>query len=78
MYFLITDRGDGVCIDPLGKEELLEAINPDEEGETSYGKWTPKFLKEIPLGGFNIDEAIIVCGEIVLPVVVSATKLKVP
>ena len=71
-YFLIRSGEDGTRIQQLTEKQLLQQIEPDENGDYYYGAQL-EFLKEIPESdkGFWIDvndnAAVLIKGEIVVP-----------
>ena len=73
-YFLVISTEDGTKITKLTREELLERITPDEDGETYYGGEDGLvFLDEIPDSDKGCwrdvpDNAVLIIqGEIIKP-----------
>lgn len=54
MYFILHNCEDGLTIDKVTGEELLEKITPDEEGNTYYGSGPLEFSEEV----LDFDEAV--------------------
>lgn len=68
-YFIIHCSEDGISVDNVDREKLLERIKPDSDDENNfYG--TNGFLDHIP-GDWdnedNKDKLLIIKGEIVIP-----------
>ncbi len=67
-FFILTGGPDGTHFDgPLGVEELLNRLSPNEHGDAYYGDRN-KFLNGVPdLEYMNETEMLIIEGKIVIP-----------
>lgn len=68
-YFILKNTDDGIKVEMITKEELLERITPDKHGYTYYGD-ERKFINYIPKnvdGYFEEDNIIIIKGDFVIP-----------
>lgn len=76
-YFLITSGEDGLTVERLTETELLERIEPDENGDSYYGE-ALEFLSKMPdvesgcFVGVEDNAVVLIKGEIIVP---KATKV---
>ena len=69
-YYVIHSGEDGLDVDELSQEELLERIKPDEQGEVYYGGELLTKLPEINDGyiaGHGDRAFFIIKGKIISP-----------
>lgn len=67
-YYVITNSEDGLCVEEMDEQELLDRIIPDEDWEYYYGD-APKFVQSLDWEDTEgrENEMLIIKGEIVVP-----------
>ena len=83
-YFMIRCDEDGTTVEQMTADALIQAITPDSDGVTEYGK-NLVFLDHIPRSdkGYWMEgdehAMLIIKGEIVVPRTVEVvTKMELP
>lgn len=60
-YAIITNSEDGIRVDVVDRDQLLDRITPDKDGYTYYGKKTilSEYPKRIDMESFNTDHLLV-------------------